>query len=347
MGAAQIEEERLGTRDRGSPLVSVVVPVHNAARTLCECLDAIHRSTYLNREVIVVDDHSRDRGPEIARSFRNQVIVSEQQRGPAAARNRGAAHAQGSILLFVDADVIIRPETLGQVVHSLGTDSAAVMGMYDESVRFPDFVSNFKNLWLCHMFHRAPTRVAWFWSGCGAVRAEVFRKAGGFDEQLRECEDYDLGYRIAAAGGEIRLDRTIRVSHRHRRTMGGLLKNDFERSRVNVRILMAAKRRGDSSFATTDNALRVLCVYVALLGLALVWVSPVAWAVAGLSTAAFLFLNRPFYAYVRERTSLLFCAQAVGLSFLIYVVMGLGAASGLGAWLGGRLRVMRPAVREA
>lgn len=337
IGIRKVEEKELQAAPE-APLVSIIIPMYNAAITLDECLSSIHRSTYPHREIIVIDDHSSDQGTSIAHSFPNRVIVLPHRQGPSVARNRGAEQARGSILLFVDSDVVVEPETVGDIVRSLGHNAAAVMGMYDESVRFHDFVSDFKNLWLCYMFHLAPTRVAWFWSGCGAVRRKVFEKVGGFDERLRECEDYDLGYRIAALGEEIRLDRAIRVAHRHRRSLRTLLKNDFERSRTNIKILLSARRRGDNSFATNDNALRVILVYVALLALGLVWVSPFAWAVAGLSIIAFIVLNRQFFAYIRDQTSFFFSLKAAGLTFIVFVVMGLGAATALGTWvLGERL----------
>ena len=98
--------------------ISVIIPVYNGKETLGHCLKSVLKSSYPNFECIVVDDHSTDNTVEIAESFNVKIKSLNRQRGAAHARNRGAENAQGDILLFIDADVTIYPDSLVKVVKS-------------------------------------------------------------------------------------------------------------------------------------------------------------------------------------------------------------------------------------
>ncbi|MFH1038937.1 MAG: glycosyltransferase family 2 protein, partial [PVC group bacterium] len=95
---------------------SVIVPCHNAARTLDKCLRALLNSNYPSElfEVIVSDDISTDNSLEIARAQNVRVVETDQKTGPAGARNRGAEAAANEYLIFIDSDVIASPDTLRQ-----------------------------------------------------------------------------------------------------------------------------------------------------------------------------------------------------------------------------------------
>ena len=87
--------------------LSVIIPVYNAARDLCECLTALINSSCPGVEIMVVDDGSTDDTHVVAREMGVQVLRLEKNSGPAAARNHGARYANGEILFFVDADVVV------------------------------------------------------------------------------------------------------------------------------------------------------------------------------------------------------------------------------------------------
>lgn len=100
--------------------VSCVVPVCNGERFLAEALDSILAQTDLPAELIVVDDGSTDRSPEIAESYGDRVLLLRQRnRGPAAARNRGIRAACGELLAFLDADDLWHPAKLERQVAFL------------------------------------------------------------------------------------------------------------------------------------------------------------------------------------------------------------------------------------
>ena len=87
------------------PLVSVVIPVFNGEAFLREAVQSVLAQKYSPIEIIIVDDGSTDGTATVARSLPETVrYLHQTNKGPAAARNRGIEHAQGSLIAFADAD---------------------------------------------------------------------------------------------------------------------------------------------------------------------------------------------------------------------------------------------------
>ena len=111
-----------------APLVSVVIPVHNAERYLAECLDSVLAQTLTEIEVIAVDDASNDTSPDVlaryaASDARVRVITQARNRGVSAACNAGIDAARGAFLAFVDADDSVDPSLLSDL-HRAAVDLA-------------------------------------------------------------------------------------------------------------------------------------------------------------------------------------------------------------------------------
>jgi len=211
------------------PDVSVVIPAYNAGSCLDQCLDALARQEMPPREIIVVDDGSTDES--IARAAERGVIVlkTSGRRGPAEARNIGAKAAQGSIVFFLDADVCAHEDAVGRVAAVFGDASVdALIGSYDDDPSSSDFLSQYKNLMHCYVHQNARSEASTFWSGCGAIRRDVFLEFSGFDESYKRpaIEDIELGYRLRKAGRRIVLDRDLHVKHLKRWTFWNLVKTD-------------------------------------------------------------------------------------------------------------------------
>jgi GT2 family glycosyltransferase len=231
------------------PLLSVVVPVHNSARTLERCLSAIAAQLVPGDELIVVDDGSTDDVRSVAIRFNAALIRLEPSSGPAAARNRGADRATRPALLFVDADVVLHADAIQRGRAQLGDPSIdGVIGSYDDSPECRTRVSQFKNL-AHHYFHQsAGGRVGSFWSGCGFIKREVFQAAGGFDEgrfSRPSIEDVELGWRITDLGGQVVLNPQIQGTHLKCWTLWSLIKTDvFCRAVPWVRWSLERRRLG-------------------------------------------------------------------------------------------------------
>lgn len=213
------------------PRVSVVIPVYNSAATLRQCLQSLKAGSEQPWECIVVDDGSTDGSAEAAREMGSTVLSTGGRAGPARARNLGAKHAQGEVIFFLDADVCVHEDTVALVRAAFTEDPGldALIGSYDSSPGAKDFLSQYKNL-MHHFVHQQGKREACtFWSGCGAIRREVFLKHAGFDETYKRpaIEDIELGYRLRAAGHKVILDKNVQVKHLKRWTFWGLLKTDI------------------------------------------------------------------------------------------------------------------------
>ena len=95
-------------------LVSFIVPVYNAARTLQTCINSIQQQTYPFFEIILINDGSTDGSGELCDAYATEDFrirtFHQRNSGPAAARNKGIHHAIGTYIQFVDADDVIDPQ---------------------------------------------------------------------------------------------------------------------------------------------------------------------------------------------------------------------------------------------
>lgn len=116
--------------------VSVIVPIHNAEKTLSRCVESLLAQGYKNLEIILVNDGSTDRSLEICQSFvniDNRVVVFDKNKGGvSSARNRGLNAATGSFVQFVDADDTLKPQMTEKLVEAmLETNADVVLCGYD------------------------------------------------------------------------------------------------------------------------------------------------------------------------------------------------------------------------
>lgn len=209
--------------------ISVVIPAYNGGRNLDQCLDAVERLLRAPDELIVVDDGSTDGSVERAVARGIRVLRTSGRRGPAEARNIGAAAATGEIVFFLDADVCVHADAVDRVITVLADPSVdAVIGSYDDDPSSPDFLSQYKNLMHCFVHQTASSEASTFWSGCGAIRRKVFLEMSGFDANYTRpaIEDIELGYRMRQGGRRIVLDRELRARHLKRWTFWGLVRTD-------------------------------------------------------------------------------------------------------------------------
>lgn len=205
---------------------SVIVPVKDGIETLAECLTALARSNHPPGEVIVVDDGSSDDSAGVARRLGARVVRLETSVGAGGARNAGAAAARHDPLCFVDADVAVQPQTLGQLASNFATepDIDAAFGSYDSRLGKRNLASQYRNL-LHHAVHQEGMReAATFWSGLGAMRKAAFESVGGFDANFEgRIEDIDLGLRLRRRGGRIVLDKAALATHLKEWTLWSML----------------------------------------------------------------------------------------------------------------------------
>src|SRR5512139_817375 len=320
--------------------LSVIIPVHNGEGYLSRCLACLQQSSFHDYEIIVVDDASSDGSRRIAAASDATVVALEQKGGPARARNRGAARARGELLLFVDADVCVHPETLAQVDMYFRAHPTvdAVIGSYDDTPADPGFVSQYKNL-LHHYVHHTSRTDAWtFWAGCGAIRRACFLAAGGFDESYtRPCiEDIELGLRLRAQGRRIDLHAAIQVTHLKRWTLPTLVRSDvLDRGIPWFRLMLRDGTMRSDLNVTGRQRLSVALVFTVVLGGAaaqplmlsgghhsMLWL-------ASAAAALLLYVNRDVYRFFWHKRGPWFAAAVVPLHWLYYVYCGVAVGAGM------------------
>jgi GT2 family glycosyltransferase len=211
--------------------ISVVMPAYNSAGHLRLSLKALAASTVSPCEIFVVDDGSTDDTAEVAEGLGVSVLKLAGPKGPAEARNVGALATKGDILLFIDADVCVAPDTLQRILQSFEMDPTlcAVIGAYDSFPSAPDFLSQYRNLMHSFVHGSHAREVPTFWTGCGAIRRDTFLSHGGFSLNYRQpaIEDIELGYRLSRSGCRIFLDPEIQVTHLKQWTLSNLIKTDI------------------------------------------------------------------------------------------------------------------------
>lgn len=333
------------------PYISVIVPVHNGSGYIEECLGALQRSLYGAFETIVVDDASTDDSREICEGFGVKVVALERQTGPGGARNEGAKHAAGEILLFIDSDVVVTENTLGQFadIFKGDPDISAVFGSYDDSPRAADFISQYRNL-LHHFVHqRSKTEADTFWAGCGAVRRSVFTELGGFDAERfprPSIEDIELGYRMRQKGYGIMLAKGIQVKHLKHWEWRSVLKTDiFNRAVPWSKLILETKTMpSDMNLRMTDRVstaltgllfISVLILVLDLIGVLRVVPFARIALLALIISAALLILNRDVYGFFIRKRGLGFTLLAIPMHLFYYLYSG---ASFAVCWIKKRIR---------
>lgn len=116
------------------PLISVIVPVYNAAPFLPACLDSLLAQDYASVQLVIVDDGSDDGSAAIIDDYRAAhplciKVIHTQNRGLASARNKGIDIADGSLIAFCDADDALAPNALSLLEQAIKKHSHSDMAM--------------------------------------------------------------------------------------------------------------------------------------------------------------------------------------------------------------------------
>lgn len=305
--------------------VSVIVPVFNGGNFLHQCLDALFSSDYEDFEVIVIDDGSTDDSAQISREKGAEVISSSyRQSGPAAARNLAAKRAKGEILLFIDADVVVKTDTISKVANRFANNSeySALFGSYDDSPFEKNFLSQYKNLQHHFVHQTSNPEASTFWTGLGAIRRETFLEMGGFDCRqftVPSIEDIELGVRLKNDGHRILLDRDIQAKHLKKWEIFSLVKTDvFCRAMPWSKLLLTSQGMiNDMNLKTSDRVCAAFVGFSILLVPFIFW-QPVLLILLLAFLLAILFFNRKIFIFFSKKKGILFAVLTYPWQFFYF-----------------------------
>lgn len=190
-------------KEKVEKLISVIMPCFNGGNYVAEGVRSALVQTYGHIEVIVVDDGSTDNSLEVLQSIHSKdnrlKVIVQNNKGAGPARNRGLEESSGEFITFLDADDYWSPDCLEKLHGALlrmdaqiaycGWQNIGVSGGRGDPYVPPDYSLGSK---VEAVLSSCPWPIH-----AALTRREVIEQAGGFDESLTSCMDYDLWLRVA------------------------------------------------------------------------------------------------------------------------------------------------------
>lgn len=262
---------------------SVVICTRDRPEELQRCLAFLSKQTYPPREIVVVDNASRDQRTKDVALAARAIYVREDRAGLDIARNTGARRATSDIVAYTDDDVILHQRWLECLVAAFDhAKIMAVTGLVLPAELATEAQLHFETHWSFGQgYHRQDFDAVRFaahgngvfpaWKiGAGAsmaFRREIFDRVGFFDERLdvgqAGCSgDSEFWYRLLAKGYSCRYEASSVAFHFHRRTMKGLSSQIFHYMRGHAAALLVQHERTAIAANRTQAFCRMPLWYV-------------------------------------------------------------------------------------
>lgn len=212
--------------------ISIIIPIHNAGKTLRRCLNSVLNQTYQNYEVIVVDNNSTDETKDIIKKFRGRSekirYFFELHTGRSSARNAGIKEAEGEIIAMTDADCLVPENWINELTKPIiyenesavtGSEKNLIKNYWAKNIQKTnsDFVKrNINGKYISHIDTKN-----------FAIKSSIMKELM-FDSTLKALEDFELYLRLKRIT-KIRFLPAVKVGHRHPFSFKKLVKTNFAR----------------------------------------------------------------------------------------------------------------------
>lgn len=199
--------------------VSIVIPTFNGAARIGKCLEALLPQTApISAEILVVDDGSSDGTADVVSRYSGVRLISQANAGPAAARNRGALEAKGTIILFTDDDCVPTSDWLAAMTKPFeDPEVVGVKGAY--RTRQKSLVARFVQADYEDRYRlmAALPKIDFVDTYAAAFRRDRFLEMNGYDTSFPVAcaEDIELSYRMSERGWKMKFVPTAIVYHTH------------------------------------------------------------------------------------------------------------------------------------
>ncbi len=182
------------------PKVSIIIPTKNSGQFIGNCLKSIKKQTYLNIEIVIVDNFSRDKTPEIAKIYTKNFYQIGPERS--AQRNYGAKKSTGKYIFFVDSDMELSPEVVAAAVRVMEAEKLVGLVIPEESFG--------EGFWAaCKKLERSFYVGIDFMEASRFFRKSAFVQVGGYDEDLISGEDWYLSQRLEKIGQTLNIPNLV------------------------------------------------------------------------------------------------------------------------------------------
>lgn len=240
------------TSDDRPCAVSVVIPVFNPGRALGDQLEALAGQSGFEEpwEVVLADNGCTDGSLQSALDHERpeldlRVIDATARRGPAHARNRGAAEARGDWIAFCDSDDVVAPNWLAELWQArhgggLVTGPCDVTLLNEPALQLarggPEYGATLLD---------GPCEFLPFAPSCNLfVSRETFERLGGWDEGLAYCEDVDFSWRAQLRGTRLHFADEAVVHYRYRKSVWGVFTQMRRYKAAEVRLYLRYRSSG-------------------------------------------------------------------------------------------------------
>ena len=225
------------------PLISIIIPVYNQAKTLKNTLESIKQQTLKDYEIILIDDASADNPCKIAQNYTNNIIKNAKNLGPSVTRNKGIKASKSDILAFIDSDCIATKNWLEKIYKEFNNPAikiimgqvkipeSTLLGNSISALGFPAGANlGFEKVWKVKNGYTNHV------SSCNmAIRKEIFKKYGMFDETflLAGGEDSEFSLRLAQNGILVKYIPEVLIYHEPRKSLKSFIRWQVYRGRSN------------------------------------------------------------------------------------------------------------------
>lgn len=311
-----------------TPLISIVIPVYNAAAEIGLCLESILSSHWPHFEVIIVDDGSTDNSLEIVNGYGCRAYRSVSNLGPAHARNFGVGMTSADIVLFLDADTYVPADAIRLFYEAFVShpDILAVIALPAirslRRGRAPDYNALRNHFSLLS----AEPVTDYFTTQMGAIRKQAFVDVGGFSEKYRhaDIEDFELGLRLHQ--DTVLIHKKIVIGH-HFPPLGSILRKYFHRASLLARLTLE-RRRLSKAHSTVERVVSVCMASLAILCLPLGAISGVFLVFSGLASMVMVALNFSLFRFAVRQRGISYLFEAVFFEYIFSLAICSGGLFG-------------------
>ena len=198
------------------PLVSVILPTYNRAWSLKTAMDSVLFQDYPNIELIVIDDGSEDHTQKLLQAYKNKILVlSQENAGVSAARNRGIEKSRGDFIALLDSDDAWDRRKISCQIDFFKANPKALICQTQEI-----WIRNHKRV-NPKIKHEKPSGMIFEQSlnlclvspSAVMMKKEIFEQKGYFNENFLVCEDYDLWLRISSTLPVFLIDKPYTIKN--------------------------------------------------------------------------------------------------------------------------------------